>query len=503
MVQPPKQVKAAQIPPREYVFIMDVSGSMHGYPLETSKTLMKNLVSKLRPEDRFNLMAFEGAATVWSPAGSQSATPENLRNALAFVGQQSGGGGTEIVSAMKKALALPRTAGMSRSFVIATDGYISVEPTVLDVVRQNLGDANMFAFGIGTSVNRFLIEGIAHAGMGEPFVVTKPEEAAAAAERFRQYIASPVLTQIKVAFKGFEAYDVEPLSLPDVLSERPVICFGKWKGEPTGTVELTGTSGTGRYRQSFRVAESHPTEANSALRYLWARHRIQLLGDYAGLGNVEGQRKAITELGLKYGLLTNYTSFVAIDSRVRNQGGTVEQVTQPLPLPEGVSNHAVGGAHMSKSMAYPSPGMASGTIARRDSAAMEVVPRAATQDKEEGKAGVTPPPATLLALPHPRPATPMEIRPGTLAADRSANLPASLAGDLAAKLKAPALTALLAKLPAGSVLELRINAAGQVVAASFSSSFPTTTKALKLIRTWRFADWKGTGITVVRVPLER
>ncbi len=501
MVQPPKQVKAALIPPREFVFIMDVSGSMHGYPLETSKTLMKNLVSHLRPGDRFNLMTFEGAATVWSPSGSQPATAENLQNALAFVGQQSGGGGTEILSALKKALALPRTTGMSRSFVIATDGYVSVEPGVLDVVRKNLGGANMFAFGIGTSVNRFLIEGIAHAGMGEPFVVTRPEEAAAAAERFRQYIASPVLTQIQVAFKGFEAYDVEPLSLPDVLAQRPVICFGKWRGQLAGSVELTGTSGMGRYHQSFRVAEGRPLESD-ALRFLWALHRIQLLGDYGGLGNPEGQKQAITELGLKYGLLTNYTSFVAIDSQVRNHGGVSERITQPLPLPEGVSNLAVGVANAPQAMACMSPGVASGSMGRNAYATVEVLSNIAAKSKREAKISADFSQETLNALPLQRNAKPGGVRPGALTADHPVNTLPALTQDIALKLKTPALAPLLADLPRGSVLELRIDASGRVVSATFSHPFPGASRALKLIRTWRFADWKGTGSTVLAIPLE-
>lgn len=488
MVQPPKQVKAANILPREYVFIMDVSSSMHGYPLETSKTLMKNLVGHLGPQDRFNFMAFEGAATVWSPSGSKPATAENLNSALAFVGSQSGGGGTEILSALKKALALPRTPGMSRSFVIATDGYISVEPAVLDMVRKNLGDANMFAFGIGSSVNRFLIEGIAHAGMGEPFVITKPDEAAAAAERFRHYIASPVLTQIKVAFKGFETYDVEPLSLPDVLSERPVICFGKWKGEPTGTVELTGTSGTDRYQQGFRIADSRPLDS-SALRLLWARHRIQLLGDYGELGNPEGQRKAIAELGLKYGLLTNYTSFVAIDSKVRNQGGAAESITQPLPMPEGVSNHAVGGGNVPQAAPCLAPGVAQGYVAKHASAAVEVVASRATLDKSEVRTSAD---SSLDS----------QIQPGLEARETPIAPSTALRQDIATRLKEPGLAALLTNLPKGCALELRIDSKGNVIGATFSRAFSGATRASRLIRKWHFDLWKGLGITTLRVPME-
>ena len=114
--------------------------------------------------------------------------------------------------------------------IIVTDGYVSVEEEAFDLIRNNLAQANMFAFGIGSSVNRHLIEGLAHVGMGEPFIITRPDKAGAEAERFRQMISSPVLTQVKVSFTGFDVYDVEPSSVPDVMSCRPVLVFGKWRG---------------------------------------------------------------------------------------------------------------------------------------------------------------------------------------------------------------------------------------------------------------------------------
>jgi len=497
MMQPPKQVKAAQIPPREYVFILDVSGSMHGYPLETAKTLMRNLVGNLRPQDRFNLMAFEGAATLWSPSGSRPATAENLASALAFVGRQSGGGGTEILSALNKALALPHAPGMSRSFVIATDGYISVEPAVLDTVRKNLGKANLFAFGIGSSVNRYLIEGLAHAGMGEPFIVTQPDEAAPAAERLRQYIASPVLTGVKVAFKDFEAYDVEPLNLPDVLAERPVICFGKWKGPATGTIHLTGLGGTGAYHQSIPVANAHASDS-SALRYLWARHRIQLLGDYGAMGDEGGQRSAITELGLKYGLLTNYTSFVAIDSMARNQGGTGETVTQPLPLPEGVPNSPLGGGQ--RAVAYLAPGLTQKSLPKRagNLTGMRAAPTALDKCEVQASTHYTKEDLSTLPALH---ATPTTIRPGHITTDRSTNRLQALTRELAAKLNGNTLAALLRGLPKDCVLELHIDAAGRVLTATFNKAFPGSPKALALIHAWRFEGWMETGPTRLTVAL--
>jgi len=199
-------------------------------------------------------------------------------------------------------------------------------------------------------------------GMGEPFVIEKPEAAAAQAEKFRKYIATPVLTGIDVAYNEFDVYDVEPKTIPDVLAERPIIIFGKWRGQPAGSIAVTGLGGNGKYRQVLALDGANPSEDNSALRYLWARHMVQILADYNNLAEDPGRVKEITALGLKYSLLTQYTSFVAIDKKVRNVGGKQEVVEQALPLPQGVSDYAVGGGAsagfggMGKSM---SPGVSS------------------------------------------------------------------------------------------------------------------------------------------------
>jgi Ca-activated chloride channel family protein len=343
MLQPPKRVTANQIPPREYIFIVDISGSMHGFPLEISKELLRNLIGNLRPQDKFNVLLFAGSSSALSETESLPATPENLKRAIEVIEKQRGGGGTELLPALKHALALPRAQECARSVVIATDGYVTVEAEAFDLIRQRLGEANMFAFGIGSSVNRHLIEGMARAGMGEPFVITKADEAKAEAEKFRRYIESPVLTQIKVDYGDFKTYAIEPPAAPDVLAERPVIVFGKWRGTPQGKITLSGRTGSERFSASIDVSEVKPLAANAALRYLWARHRIAVLSDYSALKPGDELVSEVTELGLKYNLLTAYTSFVAVDSKIRRDGGEVTRVEQPLPIPEDVSELAVGG----------------------------------------------------------------------------------------------------------------------------------------------------------------
>ena len=353
MLQPPKRVKTAQVPGREYIFIVDVSGSMHGFPLEISKKLLRDLIGNLRATDTFNVLLFAGASRLMSER-SLPATKENIENAINTIDRQRDGGGTELLPALDRALKIPKLENYSRTIVIATDGYVMVEEEAFDLIRSHLNDANMFAFGIGSSVNRHIIEGMAHVGMGEPFVITKKADAPAQAQRFREMIESPVLTKVKVNFKGFSAYDVEPPSIPDVLADRPVMVFGKWKGAPRGTITVGGISGAGAFTEKIDAAAVRPVKENAALRYLWARHRITLLSDYNKLRTNDKRVKEVTQLGLTYNLLTAYTSFVAVDSQVRNTGEKPTTVNQPLPLPEGVSDHAVGGGMNKLALARPS-----------------------------------------------------------------------------------------------------------------------------------------------------
>jgi Ca-activated chloride channel family protein len=234
-----------------------------------------------------------------------------------------------------------------------------VEEEVFDLIRRNLGDANMFTFGIGSSVNRRLLEGMARVGMGEPFVISKPEETREKAEKFRKMIESPVLTKIKVDFGKFGVYDVEPLSIPDVFAERPVIIFGKWRGKPMGEITLHGITSSGPYVNKIDIRKERPLKSNSALQYLWARHRITLLSDYNSLHQDADRIKDVTQLGLTYNLLTAYTSFVAIDTEVRLVNGQAVTVKQPLPLPEGVSDYAVGRGMVAQKAMSPLAGLRS------------------------------------------------------------------------------------------------------------------------------------------------
>ena len=345
MVQPPERYTPETIPPREYIFILDVSGSMYGFPLDTSKELIRNLAGSLRESDRFNVILFSDSLIQMSPE-SVPATAENVQKAFALIDNEEGGGGTELAPALETALAIPASPGAARSVIAITDGYISGEREIFDIIGRNICTTNFFSFGIGSSVNRYLIDGIAKTGLGESFVVTDPSEAASTADRFRTYIQSPILTDVQVTYDGFDVYDIEPPTLSTLFASRPIVLFGKWKGEPSGTIHITGKTGGRDYAEDIPVSAAIPLEANNIIQYLWARTRVERLTDYGMTEDLQANaKKEVTELGLRYSMMTPYTSFIAVTEKVRNTEGKSTDVKQPLPIPMNVSEWAIGNGY--------------------------------------------------------------------------------------------------------------------------------------------------------------
>ncbi|MCK9608405.1 MAG: VWA domain-containing protein [Methylomonas sp.] len=345
MVQPPQRVNAEQIMRREYIFVLDVSGSMHGFPLDTAKTLMRRLLSDLKPHETFNILFFSGGSEVFSPT-PVPASPANIQNALASLNNYAGGGGTELVNALQTAYAMPRNQETARSVVVATDGYVNAERDAYDLIGKNLNASNLFAFGIGSSVNRYLIESMAQAGAGESFVVTQQNQVADVSARFRRYVESPLLSNIRLQGDGVELYDMEPVEIPLLLAERPIVVFGKYRTESDSAgLVLSGTAASDIYTVALPLREAQHDNRAELLPVLWARHRLMRLSDWAG-NEVELHRTAIVDLALKYSLLSRYTSFIAVDEVIANPDSQAKNVQQALPLPQGVEVSALASTPM-------------------------------------------------------------------------------------------------------------------------------------------------------------
>ena len=254
---------------------------MNGFPLDTAKTLMRDLFGGIRSTDTFNVLLFAGESRVLAET-PLPATPENIERGTDLIDSPRAAAAPSCCPPCKRALAMPQDEGASRSIVVVTDGFVDIEREAFDLVRSELGNANLFAFGIGSSVNRWLIEGMARAGHGRAVLRAHPGRGGArTASRFRDYISSPVLTDIKVRYEGFDAVDVQPEELSRCLRRPPDRVDRKVEGRSrAGRIVVTGHGGAGPYEASFDVAaEAAKGMENPALRPLWAREKVRTLAD--------------------------------------------------------------------------------------------------------------------------------------------------------------------------------------------------------------------------------
>ena len=343
MIEPPKKVITEKIPPREYIFIVDVSGSMMGYPIDVAKSLLRNLLGDLKQTDVFNILLFSAENKVFQK-NSVNANDENLKKALQFLNGtfSNYGKGTHLLEALKKSYQLPRKINSSaRTMVVITDGYVTVEKEVFQLIENNLDNASVVSFGIGNGVNRFLIEGLAKVGQSNSFIATSKEEAFKVSKVFKKYISSPLLTQIKLNKDNFEIYEVTPKSIPDVFSDRPIMIYGKYKGKASGSIQLSGYQGKTKVTKTIKIKNSNLSSSNKALKYLWARKRIEQLDDYRTHFG-DDVKDQVVALGLAYNLASKYTSFVAVDNEIISNKGALNTTKQPLPMTLGVKYSSIG-----------------------------------------------------------------------------------------------------------------------------------------------------------------
>jgi hypothetical protein len=435
LVEPPTRPSVDQVMPRELIFVVDVSGSMQGFPIEKSKEVIAKALAAMRPSDTFNIITFaSGTQSLWGEP--RTATDENRRLAKQFVDQQQGGGGTEMLPAFEAALSgqrdsgwmsftdllnlpadgrsvrvevpqsnIDETAGLitaegksarvtfgmqlpssgsrgdqslqlsgrwvtdsgermlvvdtaryaktsvapNRIVVFLTDGQIGNDGAIVDMVRQNAKSTRVFAFGIGNSVNRALLNGVADAGRGVAEVVTLQSAADSAVARLTRRLETPILVDIDVAFNNIEVSDVAPSPdrLPDLYDESPLVLVGRYvaKAGVAGSlpsVTVRGRNANGPWERTLPLEVSKASEENTAVASLWARLKVDALSEDNEQAIAQGTapaplRNEIVRLGERYRILTPLTSFVAIEKSRVTVGGQPMLVQIPIELPEGAS----------------------------------------------------------------------------------------------------------------------------------------------------------------------
>jgi Ca-activated chloride channel homolog len=346
ILQPPERVTIEDVTPKELIFVLDTSGSMSGFPIEKAKETMKLALDGLYERDTFNLITFSGNTSILFPE-PVLATAENLHKAQAFLDSRSGGGGTEMMSAVRAALDPSDSQNHIRIVCFMTDGYVGNDMEIISEVQKH-PNARVFSFGIGGSVNRFLLDKIAEKGRGEVEYVALSDDGSAAAKRFHERIRNPLLTDVTVDWSGLTVADVYPKRIPDLFSAKPVVLCGRYEGAGNGIIKLQGKVSGRDFTREIPVSLPESEPRRDVLATLWARTRIDdLMGeDYQGIQSGRPRAEvmeAITSLGLEFGLMTQFTSFVAVEEMIVTDGGQPRKIEVPVDIPEGVSHQGVFG----------------------------------------------------------------------------------------------------------------------------------------------------------------
>jgi Ca-activated chloride channel family protein len=349
MFIPPARPKVDQVAPRELNFIVDRSGSQSGLPLQKAKEAMLYILDRLNPNDTFQILSFS-SRTEKLFHEPMPPTRQAIAEAKRYIRSLDADGGTEMAHAVEEATAVPAPQHRLRIFTIMTDGYIGDDNDVIALVKKTRGRSRWFAFGTGDSVNHNLIDGVAKAGGGEAQYVLLNSSAAKIGKEFFDRISSPILTDIKLNFEGVKVKDVIPQVLNDVWAERPLYITGKYLTPGKGTMTVSGFNGGKPYKQQITLDLPEANADNSALASIWARAKVDELMDkvhqnslpHASMKEVQEQ---IEDLGLKYHLMTDYTSFVAVDSAGKATAPGRKTFAVPVEAPEGVNLPGSGGSH--------------------------------------------------------------------------------------------------------------------------------------------------------------
>jgi Ca-activated chloride channel family protein len=340
VLEAPAGEAVGPVAPRELVFVLDCSGSMSGEPIEAAKEVVRRALRGARPGDTFQILRFSDHASGMAAAPLPVST-ENVDRAVAYLETLQGEGGTVMLEGIRAALLIPADEKRMRIVAFLTDGYIGNETEILAEVRKALGQARLFSFGIGSSVNRYLLESLAEEGRGAAAFLASKESPQDLVKRFVARIDAPVLTDVRLIWDGLNVEDMEPARVPDLFAGQQLLVHARYRSPGSGTLRVEGIRDGRPYAFQTVVVLPERAEDHEALGRLWARARIHRLEREGFDHPSDGLRDAITKLGLAHRLMTAYTSLVAVDSVVSNPGAPGTRVEIPVELPAGVSREGI------------------------------------------------------------------------------------------------------------------------------------------------------------------
>lgn len=332
VLQPPQRVSAEDVMPKELVFVLDTSGSMNGFPLNKAKETLLLALDNLYPHDTFNLITFAGETRILFP-DPVPATPENVRKVKKLLAKVDSSGGTEMMTAIKAALDPSDSQQHVRILCFMTDGAVGADMEIIAEVKKH-PNARVFAMGFSDSPNRFLLDKMAEYGRGEVDYVLDQGDTSAVARRFNERVRNPLLTDLSVEWTGLPITDVYPKQIPDLFSAKPVILSGRYANGGKGTIRLKGLRAGQEFVREIPIELPEREPAHDVLATLWARRKIDdlmapyMAATYAG-NQPDQEKEEIAQLGLNFKLMTQFTSFVAVDETIITSGEPPRRVDVP------------------------------------------------------------------------------------------------------------------------------------------------------------------------------
>jgi Ca-activated chloride channel homolog len=334
MLYPPEELGMLKRQPLELVFVLDCSGSMSGRPIEQAKAAVRQGLRLLQPGDSFQLISFSITASRLGDAPLE-ATPANIQRGLQYLNSLQGEGGTMMIEGIKAALDYPHDPRRLRFVCFLTDGYIGNETEILGEIRKRLGASRIFSFGIGSAVNRYLIDHMAKAGRGAVAYLGPRDSAAKIMEGFFNRISHPALTDLQIDWGGLHVSEVFPRALPDLFVGRPVILTGRFAANADTAIRVNGRIGNRPIQVAIPANLTAP-DTHKGLPSVWARMKIADLADQSTYQPDPELPDQIKQVALDYGLMSAFTAFVAVDSTHRTEGSEGTTVPVAVPVPDGV-----------------------------------------------------------------------------------------------------------------------------------------------------------------------
>lgn len=334
MILPPAELRQLPRMPLEFVFTLDVSGSMSGRPIEQAKQAMLYAMQRMSPEDRFQVVKFADNAEQMAPQ-PVPATPGNIDRAMRYVSSMSAGGGTMMLDGMRRSLDFPRDPERMRVVAFLTDGFIGNEAEILGAMHNWIGDSRVFSFGVGSGPNRFLLNHMAKLGRGAVGYVSLNENPDEVMAKFFDRVSHPAMTDVRIDFGNMAVRDIYPRQIPDLFVGRPILLTGVFAGEMDGTVRITGRVNGETRSLTVPIRRADPLAAK-ALPVVWARGKISDLADEATYRRGFDLPGQIKQVALEYGLMSSFTSFIAVDATRRTEGDHGITTPVAVPVPDGV-----------------------------------------------------------------------------------------------------------------------------------------------------------------------